>query len=90
MTAILNAETEKNIHDIEIGAGYYAEKIQIGGDLVTIFLFEEVANNLRIDSGDWVIFFDNNRICGILWGNFFCFEPSKLFLYFYQSTILTK
>lgn len=57
VTAILNAETEKSIHDIEIGAGYYAEKIQIGGDLVTIFLFEAAANNLRIDSGDWVIFF---------------------------------
>lgn len=57
VTRILNAETEKSIYDIEIAAGYYAEKIQVGDDLVTIFLFEEVANNMRIDSGDWVIFF---------------------------------
>lgn len=57
VTEIMNAETEKNIQDIEIAAGYYAEKIQIGNDQVTIFLFEEAANNLRIESGDWVNFF---------------------------------
>jgi gamma-glutamylcyclotransferase (GGCT)/AIG2-like uncharacterized protein YtfP len=57
VTEILNVETEKSIHDIELEAGYYAEKILIGDNLVTIFLFEEAANYLRIDSGDWVIFF---------------------------------
>ncbi len=54
---ISELETEKNICDIEIEAGYYAEKIQVGDDQVTIFLFEEAANNLRIKSGDWVTFF---------------------------------
>jgi gamma-glutamylcyclotransferase (GGCT)/AIG2-like uncharacterized protein YtfP len=54
---ISDAETEKSIRDIEMEAGYYAEKIQVGDDLVTIFLFDGAANNLRIDSGDWVIFF---------------------------------
>jgi gamma-glutamylcyclotransferase (GGCT)/AIG2-like uncharacterized protein YtfP len=57
VTEILNGEVEKNIHDLEIEAGYYAEKIKIGDNLVTIFLFEQTANNLRIVSGDWVIFF---------------------------------
>ena len=57
VTEVLNAEAEKNIDDIEIEAGYCAEKIQVGNDLVTIFLFDEAANNLRIDSGDWVNFF---------------------------------
>lgn len=54
---ISDAETEKSIRDIEMEAGYYAETIQIGDDHVTLFLFEDTANNLRIDSGDWVVFF---------------------------------
>jgi len=57
VTRISDDETEKSICDIERQAGYVAEKIQLGDDIVTIFLFEEAANNLRIDSGDWVVFF---------------------------------
>lgn len=54
---ISDKETEKTIFKIESDAGYYGHKIMIGDDEVTIFLFEESANNLRIDSGDWGIFF---------------------------------
>jgi len=54
---ISDAETEKNICDIEIEAGYYAEKIQVGDEQLAIFLLENAANNLRIKSGDWVTFF---------------------------------
>lgn len=54
---ILDPETERSICKIENDAGYYAEEIQIVNDSVTIFLFEAPANNLRITSGDWGIFF---------------------------------
>ena len=54
---ILNPETENAIINIECDAGYYAHKIMIGDDQVTIFLYDKPANNLRIDSGDWGIFF---------------------------------
>ena len=54
---ILDPDTEKTIYKIESDAGYYGHKIMIGDDLVTIFLYELPANNLRIDSGDWGIFF---------------------------------
>jgi gamma-glutamylcyclotransferase (GGCT)/AIG2-like uncharacterized protein YtfP len=57
LTRISDDETEKSIGDIERQAGYVADKIQLGDDIVTIFLFEDAANNLRIDSGDWVAFF---------------------------------
>ncbi len=57
VTQILDTETEKTITDMETQAGYYAEKIEVGDHLVTIFLFEEHIDNLRIDSGDWVSFF---------------------------------
>ncbi len=57
VTWISDAETERSIRDIEMEAGYYTEKIQVGDDQATLFLFEEAANNLRIDSGDWVVFF---------------------------------
>ncbi len=57
VTQITDKETEKTICDIEMQAGYVAEKILIGDDTLTIFLFEYAANNLRIDSGDWVAFF---------------------------------
>jgi len=54
---VSDAETERNIYTLEIDAGYYADKIRVGDDFVTIFLFEQPANNLRIVSGDWGIFF---------------------------------
>jgi len=54
---ISDEETENSIRDIEREAGYYEEKIQMGDELVTLFLFEEATNNLRIESGDWVVFF---------------------------------
>ncbi len=54
---ILDPETEKTIFKIESDAGYASHKIMIGDDPVIIFLYKEPANNLRIDSGDWGIFF---------------------------------
>ena len=54
---ISDPETERVIQKIETDAGYYFKGIQIGDDQVTIFLFEDPANNLRIASGDWGIFF---------------------------------
>lgn len=54
---ILDPETEKIIIKIESDAGYYLREIMIGDDRLIIFLYEEPANNLRIDSGDWGIFF---------------------------------
>jgi gamma-glutamylcyclotransferase (GGCT)/AIG2-like uncharacterized protein YtfP len=54
---VSDKETEKSIYDIEMEAGYYDDKIQIGDDFITIYLFEDAANNLRIESGDWVTFF---------------------------------
>jgi gamma-glutamylcyclotransferase (GGCT)/AIG2-like uncharacterized protein YtfP len=54
---VLTSETESEILKIECDAGYYVHKIQIAADDVTIFLFEDTANNLRIDSGDWGVFF---------------------------------
>lgn len=54
---ISDPETEKTIIKIESDAGYYMHEIMIGDDRVIIFLYEEPANNLRIDSGDWGIFF---------------------------------
>lgn len=54
---ISDPETEKTIFKIERDAGYYCHKIMIGADQVNIFLYEDPANNLRIDSGDWGVFF---------------------------------
>lgn len=57
VTMVLDVETERDILKIENDAGYYIHKIKLGTDHVTIFLYEETANNLRIDSGDWCVFF---------------------------------
>jgi len=54
---ISDEELEKQIHKIEVEAGYYSHEINIGNDIVSIYLFEQPANNLRIVSGDWAIFF---------------------------------
>ena len=54
---ISDTETEKQIHKIELEAGYYSEEVNIGEDTISIYLFEETANNLRIVSGDWAVFF---------------------------------
>ncbi len=54
---ITDPEIEKRISQIEIDTGYYAKEIQLGNERIIIFLFDFPANNLRIDSGDWSIFF---------------------------------
>jgi len=54
---INDPEVAETIHQIEIEAGYFAKQIKLGNELLTLYLFEKPANNLRIDSGDWVIFF---------------------------------
>jgi gamma-glutamylcyclotransferase (GGCT)/AIG2-like uncharacterized protein YtfP len=54
---ISDPETEKTISKIELDAGYSCQTITIGDYPVTIFLFNEPTNNLRIDSGDWSNFF---------------------------------
>jgi gamma-glutamylcyclotransferase (GGCT)/AIG2-like uncharacterized protein YtfP len=54
---ITNKETEQEIINIEIEAGYVIEEILIDGEVIKIFLFENSTNDRKVDSGDWVTFF---------------------------------
>lgn len=55
---IPDVEAKREIMEIEKGAGYFLEQFEFGKKTLNIFLYEEpVANNLRVDSGDWVSFF---------------------------------
>jgi gamma-glutamylcyclotransferase (GGCT)/AIG2-like uncharacterized protein YtfP len=57
VTGVHDLETQETINKIELDAGYVSEKIIVRNDEVTIFLFNSPANNMRIESGDWVTFF---------------------------------
>lgn len=49
---------EKEILELENGAGYHLVQQPFGADLINIFLYDtEPANNMRVVSGDWVTFF---------------------------------
>lgn len=55
---ISDVDVEREIQEIEKGAGYVLEQFEFGKGTLNIFLCEEpVANNLRVVSGDWVSFF---------------------------------
>lgn len=54
---ILDEETRINIHQLELGAGYYFETFQLDELRVGIYLFEYAGNNPEVKSGDWVEFF---------------------------------
>ena len=54
---INDAETQKQIDDLELGYGYYFEMIEIDGQPVKIYLYNEKANYPLVSGGDWVKFF---------------------------------
>lgn len=55
---ITDPQVEKELIEIERGAGYYLTQIPMGADTLNLFLYEhDAANNMRVESGDWVSFF---------------------------------
>jgi gamma-glutamylcyclotransferase (GGCT)/AIG2-like uncharacterized protein YtfP len=56
--SISDEEAEKEIQEIEKGAGYFSDRVMFGKKSLNIFLYQEpVTNNMRVESGDWVSFF---------------------------------
>lgn len=45
------------IHELEIGAGYFFELIDIDRQKVGIYLFERPGDDPRVENGDWVSFY---------------------------------
>lgn len=55
---ITDPEIEAEINRIEIEAGYVRTEFQLNGIPIFIFIYEDLtANNMKVDSGDWVSFF---------------------------------
>lgn len=50
-------ETEKSIHQLELGVGYYYDEIQLNSTTAGIYLFNEPGNYPEVKGGDWVKFF---------------------------------
>ncbi len=45
------------IHELEAGAGYVFECIEVDGMKVGIYLFERPGDDPKVKSGDWVTFY---------------------------------
>jgi len=58
---ITDSTTEINIHNLEIEAGYYFERIKVNGYETGIYLFEENLNYPLVKSGDWVEYFEKTH-----------------------------
>ena len=54
---IVNPETEKDIHELELGVGYYYDEVVINSVTAGIYLYEESGNYQEVKGGDWVKFF---------------------------------
>jgi gamma-glutamylcyclotransferase (GGCT)/AIG2-like uncharacterized protein YtfP len=54
---ITDAETQKQIDDLELGYGYFVETIMIDKQPVKIYLLEKSANYPLVIGGDWMKFF---------------------------------
>ncbi|MCB0487426.1 MAG: gamma-glutamylcyclotransferase family protein [Cyclobacteriaceae bacterium] len=52
-----NEDIKMKIHKLEIDAGYFYEIINLDGDDVGIYLFEQPGNDPWVKSGNWVQFF---------------------------------
>lgn len=56
-----NANTAGIIHKMELNAGYIFELIEVDGEKVGIYLFEQSEGNSKVESGDWVEFFGGSK-----------------------------
>lgn len=54
---ITNPETEKSIHELELGVGYYYDEVKVNSLTAGIYLFHEHGNYREVKGGDWVKFF---------------------------------
>lgn len=54
----VNGEAARQaIHELEVGAGYVFDLIDIDSKKVGIYLFERPGDDPRVESGDWVSFY---------------------------------
>lgn len=53
----LDEATERAVHDLEIGAGYFYDEVSVRDQTVGIYLFEEAGTEPFVEGGDWVKFF---------------------------------
>jgi gamma-glutamylcyclotransferase (GGCT)/AIG2-like uncharacterized protein YtfP len=51
----------ETIHQMELEAGYIFELIEVDGEKVGIYLFEQSEGDSKVESGDWVEFFGSNK-----------------------------
>ena len=54
---ITSHKIEKNIHDLELGVGYYYDDVVVDSVTARIYLFREAGNYPEVKGGDWVKFF---------------------------------
>ena len=54
---VINSDTEKKIHELELGVGYYYDEIKIKSVATGIYLFRMSENYPEVKGGDWVKFF---------------------------------
>ena len=56
---VKGASARQAIHDLEVGAGYVFELIEIDNKKVGIYIFERPGDDPRVESGDWISFYGN-------------------------------
>jgi gamma-glutamylcyclotransferase (GGCT)/AIG2-like uncharacterized protein YtfP len=54
---VKNPSTERSIHSLELGVGYYYDEVIIRNNAVGIYLYKKIGNETLVKSGDWVQFF---------------------------------
>jgi gamma-glutamylcyclotransferase (GGCT)/AIG2-like uncharacterized protein YtfP len=54
---ITDPETEKSIHELELGVGYSYDEIKVNSITAGIYLFSDPGNYKEVKDGDWVKFF---------------------------------
>jgi Uncharacterized conserved protein len=54
---IKSQQTVDEIHQIEMAAGYFFEVIKLNDTKAGIYLFENHANEPKVEGGDWVNFY---------------------------------
>ena len=54
---IRDSMARRMIHELEIGADYFFDMLELDDRKIGIYLFSQRGNDIKVESGDWVSFF---------------------------------
>jgi gamma-glutamylcyclotransferase (GGCT)/AIG2-like uncharacterized protein YtfP len=62
VTRVIHRNTENEIHQLELNAGYYYDEVTVRGITVGIYLFHNSGTYTWVPHGDWVRYWNEKKL----------------------------